>query len=365
VFKLKIPKRKPFLSKDKCYYNHIKEYKVERPGSDTIIRLIKSLANEIRMFLDSLLRGDKRLPKNEKAWQAKPDLSLKNINNITWIGHSTFLINLNNKNILTDPIFGNATLLFPRILKPGISLSNLPKIDYVLISHNHWDHMDYSSIKYLKNNFPDIKYLVPAGDAKYLLKWGFKKENISEGQWWKDYAFAKDKLKFHFLPAYHWSQRTLFDKNRSLWGSWMIENLDTNNPNNINSRYIYFGGDTAYANHFKDIANKFKNIDLALLPIGPCEPRKFLYTTHINAEEAGKALLDLKAKSLIPMHWGTFHFGSDHFNTPIKQIHNWWQDHKKLLNKEQITLNILKIGETLKLNNLNLNNNLKFIEKTL
>lgn len=347
-------RRYPYYFKNR-FYNHIYELRTEQPRLDTMICLLRSFFGELQMFFYSLWRGSDRLPKNKELWRTTPELlpelDSENLTsdtnskvsdytqlaanlNITWVGHSTFLIQADGKNILTDPIFGDATFLFPRILAPGISLAQLPPIDYILISHNHFDHMHYRSIMAIKKSSPHLKLLVPRGDSRYLLKWGFDSAQIIEGFWWENYQL--DNFKFTFLPAYHWSQRSLFDKNKSLWGSWMIE---------TSQHRLYFAGDTAYSGHFKTIANEFPAIDIAFMPIAPCEPRKYLHTSHINAAEAGQAFQDLDAKIMIPMHWGTFHFGSDLFDTPIRQIKKWWNSHiSQELGLE--TLKIMKIGES-------------------
>lgn len=244
---------------------------------------------------------------------------------ITWVGHSTFLIQLAGINILVDPIFGKLPF-FKRILPPGITLKNLPKIDYVLISHNHPDHFDYQTIKYLiKNHKP--RFFVPLGDRKWFLKRGC--DNAIEFNWWDEQSAStlsiselnsklegNNKVSFTFLPSFHWSQRGLFDFNKSLWGSWLI---------NFNGYKIYFAGDTAYAQHFKAISKVLGPIDVALLPIGPCEPQEATRWAHVNAEEAGQAFLDLKARHFIPMHWGTFNFGQDQFEHPLARLRMWWK----------------------------------------
>lgn len=335
VTKLNNLRRYPYYTKGR-YYNHLYELKTEQPRLDTMICLLRSFIGEVQMFLHSLWRGDERLPKDRDFWQVAPQLTPTAPTDlqVTWIGHSTFLIQLAGKNILTDPIFGNATVLFPRILPPGISLADLPPIDYVIISHNHLDHMDYRALLALQQRAPALQLLVPRGDQRHLLKWGFRPEQVIEGYWWEQYKLGD--LQFSFLPAYHWSQRRLFDKNKSLWGSWLIESAN---------RRLYFAGDTAYAGHFKTIAEEFGPIDLAFLPIAPCEPRKYLYTAHINAAEAGQAFLDLGAQLLVPMHWGTFHFGSDAFDTPIRQIKRWWS--KTLPQDLALSrLQIMRFGET-------------------
>lgn len=258
---------------------------------------------------------------------------------ITWIGHSTFLIQISGINILTDPIFGNLSPLFPRFLSPGLFLNQLPPIDFVLLSHNHRDHMDTKSLYFLKNYHSNTSFLVPVGDGYWFSKRGFS--NVSEYMWWdfNEISFSKNSkknvvIRFTFLPAFHWSQRGLFDYNRSLWGSWMIE---------IENVRIYFAGDSAYAEHFKLISQEFGKIDFAFMPIGPCEPRLWMQKAHMNAEEAGQAFLDLKARHFIPMHWGTFHFGIDGFFIPIERIIKWFNQKQKSV--KNIFLHTLKIGK--------------------
>jgi L-ascorbate metabolism protein UlaG (beta-lactamase superfamily) len=230
----------------------------------------------------------------------------------TWIGHSTFLLEFSTINILTDPVFGDITLFFKRLQKPGLTLEALPKIDVVVISHNHRDHMDKFSLQAIARFFPNCVFYVPKGDRHWLNSWGI--ERVYEMNWYDCQAVMKGRVTF--LPAVHWSQRSLFDFNRSLWGSWMIE---------VDGYSIYFAGDTAYGDHFAAIGREYTAIDYALMPIGPCEPKVWMQKSHISAEDAGKAFLELGAQAFIPMHWGTFTFGLDNPLLPIERIISWWQ----------------------------------------
>lgn len=257
---------------------------------------------------------------------------------ITWIGHSTLLIQVGGMNILTDPIFGNSSLLYPRIMEPGIRLENLPPIDCVLISHNHLDHMEGPSLKVLSRQ-KNIKFLVPFGDKAW-----FDKRSIGNAQqflWWDSYMLKSPEkdciVKFTFLPAVHWTQRWITDKNCSLWGSWMIE---------CNDKTIYFGGDTAYGQHFRLIAEEFPHIDVAALPVGPCEPREWMRYSHMDADEAAQAFVALKARHFIPIHWGTFHFGNETAYLPIERLKKWWNCHEK---KQSIILHEIKAGTFIEL----------------
>jgi L-ascorbate metabolism protein UlaG (beta-lactamase superfamily) len=294
------------------------------------------LLSSIVMYLISLL---KRILSKDlyKKSLFRSDIPFKKsfVPTITWIGHSTFLIQFLNKNILVDPIFGNMSFLFKRILPPGITLKNLPKIDYVLISHNHSDHMELKSLIYIRDKNPDMVMLVPEGNYDFLKKYGFK--NIVERRWWENFNVQVDSFKiiFTFLPAVHWSFGGIFNRNKSLWGSWMLE-CD-------NFYTIYFAGDTAYSDHFKVISEKFKNIDLALLPIGPCNIRRWVKNSHLNSEESLKAFIDLKAKEFIPMQWGTFYMGTDSLYEPLGILNFHWN---KNLNKlKNLNLRTLKFGQ--------------------
>ena len=248
----------------------------------------------------------------------------------TWLGHSTFLIQIGGKNILTDPIFGKMYFLFSRILPNKIATKDLPPIDYIILSHNHPDHMDTNSLLDIQRYNPQVKVLTPLGDKEWFDSKGFI--DAREYMWWD--KFEQDGLAFTFLPAKHWSQRGLFDKNVSLWGSWMIE---------FDGFKVYFAGDTGWGKHFAIIGNMFKKIDVAIMPIGPSEPRESMKDAHINAEEAGDAFLELNARWFIPMHWGTFHLGMDRFKEPVIRIKAWWTKNKAACSDK--VLKISKVGE--------------------
>ncbi len=277
---------------------------------DWFMPIIKTFVHSIKsLFWDQELKLDLTEIK------VKPTFKERSFEpEITWIGHSTFLIQVAGKNILTDPIFGTLSAIFRRLVAPAVQISELPPIDYILISHNHFDHMDFKSLSMIKNRFPHMKVLVPMGDKDWFDRHMFL--NVSEHMWWDEIIDQQDSfLKFTFLPANHWSQRTLFDKNKSLWGSWMVQ---------ADNFTLYFAGDTSWGTHFKIIGKEFKNIDVALLPIAPGEPRSWMKDTHINAQEAVHACVDLNAHILIPMHWGTYHLGFDEYFAPIELLKKSW-----------------------------------------
>lgn len=283
----------------------------------------------ISVFFKTLYR-DYFAPIGSEAaqWIVKPSYPEQSHEPIfTWLGHSTFLIQVGGKNILTDPIFGSVSGIISRIIPHQIATKDLPRIDYVILSHNHPDHMDATSLFDIKRYNPHVKMLVPMGDKAWFDARGFI--DTCEYMWWD--TFEQDGLTFTFLPAKHWSQRGMFDKNKSLWGSWMIEH---------NGFKVYFAGDTAWSKHFKVIGHFFKSIDVAIMPIGPSEPREHMKESHVNAEEAGDGFLHLNARWFVPMHWGTFRLGMDNFKEPVHRIKAWWE-----LNKEKCADKVLKISK--------------------
>ena len=215
-----------------------------------------------------------------------------------WIGHSTFLINNGDLTILTDPIFSEraSPLTFAgpkRLIKPVIKIKDLPKVDVITISHNHYDHLDVNSLRKIQKKFPNVKILVPKGDLKLLRNYNLN--NGFEFLWWE--AIILNNTKFIFTPAQHWSARGLRDRNKSLWGSWFIKTEEKN---------IFHAGDTGYSDDFIEIRNRLGPVDFAMIPIGAYDPQWFMSYSHVNPEEALSIAKDLDAKKSIGMHWGTF-----------------------------------------------------------
>jgi len=287
---------------------------------------IPSITTYIQAFFQQLLR-------TQKTFAIQREQLPTNSNYCVWIGHATFLMHIGTCTIITDPIFGHATWLFKRITPPGIDTQQLPPINYVLISHNHRDHMDEQTIKTLVRQNPKITFLVPLGVKKWFLQRSITK--VHEYSWWESISIPGAKCTF--LPAYHWSGRNVIDRNETLWGSWMIESTDLT---------IYFAGDTAYWKHFACIGKHFPTIDIALLPIAPCKPFSFMQKSHLNASAAVQAFLDLGAKHFIAMHWGTFRFGTDDIETPLFYLKRAWNN-KKIPDLHNLT--ICRPGQVLSL----------------
>lgn len=269
-----------------------------------------------------------------KTWH-KPSRPIKESCDpaVTWIGHSTFLIQYKNINIITDPVFGSLSWLNTRAINPGLTPNRLPHIDVILLSHNHTDHMDEESLLSLRAHQPLV--MVPTGNAGWFRHHGFS--YVVEYSWWecqelvlKDGAFS---ISITCVPALHASGRSVADINAALWAGWVISSED---------KAVYFAGDTGYYKRLWDeIHTVFPSITIALLPIGPNEPGGLLNNIHMNAEQAVEAFMDLEAQLFIPSHWGTFRFGSDAFMLPIDNLKKSWAEN----NISGDRLHILKVGQ--------------------
>jgi len=264
----------------------------------------------------------------------------KNDNYIVWIGHATFLIKLGNAIIITDPFFSKFASPFSfigpkRYVDAAIELKDLPETNLLMLSHNHYDSLDYRTIK----NFPykNTKVLVPLGLSKYFIKNGF--DDVNELDWYNQ--IKVNDLNITLMPAVHSSQRTLTDYNKSLWGSFLIE------YKNIK---IFFACDTGYGNIYKELGKKYGPIDLTFINIGSYnfKPMFEKSINHSTPEEALNIGEDLLSKKVLGMHWGTIMLSLEEpFEPPVrfKNAANKYGYHKD----DAI---IFKIGEVQKLENL-------------
>jgi L-ascorbate metabolism protein UlaG (beta-lactamase superfamily) len=230
---------------------------------------------------------------------------------VTFIGHSTFLIQTAAGNILTDPMYsgraGPLNVLGPRrVRQPAVRFDDLPSISIVLLSHNHYDHCDLRTLGMLAKRF-DPLVVTPLGNGALVRSAGIRR--VEELDWWQEAKTSA--LPITLTPAQHFSARTPLDRNRSLWGGFMLA---------AGGARIFFAGDTAYAPFFRDVRQRLGAIDLALLPIGAYEPRWFMQPVHMNPAEAVQAHLDLAASESIGMHFGTFQLTTEGIDEPLRAL---------------------------------------------
>lgn len=230
---------------------------------------------------------------------------------ITWMGHSTVFIEIDGKRFVTDPVWSKRTSPISwigpaRFFKIPIKLDDLPEIDGVIISHNHYDHLDSATIKELAKK--NVMFYVPLAVGAHLESWGVDKKYIKEFDWW-DELKLENNFKLVAVPARHYSGRGMFDRNETLWASWIIKSSNHN---------VYFGGDSGYSPDFKIIGDKYGPFDVTMLEIGAYDVN--WPDIHMGPKLAVQAHLDLKGGALLPIHWGTFRLAFHTWNEPAEKI---------------------------------------------
>lgn len=317
----------------------------------------KSRADLLKWQLGRLRDGLPK-PPQQLTPVVPPDLKFVSANNgrsqepaITWIGHATMLVQVGGLNLLLDPIFSEraSPVQFAgpkRYQPPGIALKDLPRIDAVLLSHNHYDHLDTASVKALNAQPGGAPlFIVPLGVKKWFAAEGIS--NVMQMDWWDKHLLktAGGEVDIHFTPVQHWSARSLGDRRATLWGGYALFTPEA---------HLYFSGDTGYSKDFIDTQQHFAarqtaalggGFDMALIAVGAYEPRWFMKEQHVNPEEAVQIHLDLKAKRSIGVHWGTFDLTDESLDEPPKAL----AAARAAKGLPADAFNVLAIGQTLKI----------------
>jgi N-acyl-phosphatidylethanolamine-hydrolysing phospholipase D len=231
---------------------------------------------------------------------------------ITWVGHATLLVQMDHVSFLTDPTWSNtASPIAPvgprRFVPPGLELDALPPIDFVVISHNHYDHLDLDTLREIGRRNPEARFFVPLANGALLRDKGI--ENVEELDWGERRSHGG--VEIYAVPAQHWSSRTPFDDGEALWASWVI-----NGP----ERRFYFGGDTGYFDGFSKIGEALGPFDLAAVPIGAYLPTQMMRPWHLDPEQAARAGRELRARKLLGMHFGTFDLSDEPLDEPPRRF---------------------------------------------
>lgn len=290
----------------------------------------------IRMLPEFFKNDPARLPDFELPLEKRDSLELVQDSiptRLVWFGHSAFLLQLDGKNILIDPMLGEVPAPNPLLGKKRFSkelpieIEKLPKIDLILISHDHYDHLDYESIQKLKAK--TAKYLVPLGVGAHFERWGVDRKDIEEFAWWEELEL--DSIRFAFTPSRHFSGRGLGNRFSTLWGSWVIQGT---------SDKLYFSGDSGYGPHFKEIGEKYGPFDFAMLECG--QYNENWKEIHMMPEETAQSSLDLQANAFMPIHWGAFTLAMHSWTDPVERV-------MKRSNEIGANVFVPKIGEFIEL----------------
>lgn len=293
----------------------------------------------ISMMRDSFIGRTQRKPLGAiKIETFKVYETVSDSARVTWFGHSAFFLEIEGKKLLFDPMFGSrpspvswaGTKRYSSELP--IMPEDFPEVDAIIISHDHYDHLDYSSIRKLKNKTP--RFIVPLGVRDRLIKWGVSSEKITEHAWYEKFTY-KD-LVLACMPARHFSGRGLLDRNTTLWCSWVVNGQETK---------IFYSGDSGYGPHFKEIGEKYGPFDLTMMECGQYDER--WSAIHMLPEETVQAHLDVRGQLLIPVHWGAFTLAFHSWTDPVERV-------TKAALEHQVHIATPKIGETVEIGSENI-----------
>ena len=251
---------------------------------------------------------------------------------LTWIGHATYALRLAKKMIVTDPVWSERVGPQKRKAKPGVALEKMPRIDVVTVSHTHFDHLDMPTLKRIGK---DALYVVPKDCGDLLSDF----PRVVELGWWESHQ--EGDLKITCVPAQHWSMRMPWDRNKRLWGGFVIESSDP-----VFGGTAYHAGDTAFSERvFREIGERFRTLDWAMLPIGAYDPEWFMSGQHMGPEDAVRAFEILGAKTLCAMHWGTFKLTDEPLGEPPERVRACWDKR----DRGDTKLYVPDVGETISL----------------
>ncbi|PLX98379.1 MAG: MBL fold metallo-hydrolase [Desulfuromonas sp.] len=269
-------------------------------------------ASTFSILLNHMLHPPERLTPEQPVPSVKTDLKALDSSSdlVIWLGHSSYYFQLGGKRFLLDPILSDhaAPLSFLNKAFAGTSIytvDDIPEIDYLLISHEHWDHLDYPTVEALKDKIKQV--VCPLGVGTYFDRWGFDASKVSEGDWYDQFEYG-DGIKIHLLPARHYSNR-LLQENQTLWAGFALE---------TDARRLFFSGDSGYGPHFAEIGRTFGGFDFAALDCGQYDER--WANIHMNPEEAVQAAKDLNAATLLPSHVGRFTIARHAWDEPFIRV---------------------------------------------
>ncbi len=277
------------------------------------------------------------LTQEDVTFAEKPAPRVSDSLAITYVNHATFLIQTGGLNILTDPVWSErvSPLSFAgpkRMRPPGVRFEDLPEIDLVIISHNHYDHLDIETLKNLNEQYAP-EFIVPLGVDLYLNQEGIA--NTTSLDWWENTSVS-ESVNVNSVPAQHISARGLFDRNKTLWSGYVLE---------TNSGNVYFAGDTGYGEFFKEIGEKFESITVSLIPIGAYKPQWFMGPIHVNPDEAIQVHKDVKSEISFGMHFGTFPLADDGMKEPVNDFSEAMQKPEN----QGVNFKLLREGDSFRL----------------
>ncbi len=316
------------ISKSSRYNSDKKEFVNRRVG---ILDEMRSRNSQWKLIGEFLWGGGKyrkpshRLPEEKPDW--KEFLRKSEFMKFIWFGHSTFIVNIDGNILLFDPVFSESAAPFSFMVKrfqdAVVSLEELPEIDYIFISHDHYDHLDEKTIRFFQKK--KTKFLTPLGVTSHLKEWGIQEDRLTELDWWEEISI--NGMKIICGPAQHFSGRKGWNGNQTLWGSWIVKGK---------SESFFFSGDSGYDTHFKEIGDAHGPFTISFIENG--QYNEMWKEVHVLPEETAKAFLELKGKKLVPVHWAMFDLSLHDWYEPVEML-------EKYAEENQIDLLTPKFGE--------------------